>query len=124
MYNYVEAVTNAVKEYIKEEFEEKKFTREELEQEKNIYDNCFISDYVTGNASGSFFCNSYKALECLFGNEELIYDVKDEFGLDESKMYDWEYLDVSIRCYVLGEAIGEALEELEEENFFKDEEEE
>ena len=28
---------------------------------------------------------------------------------------DWEYFDVTIRCYLLGQAISEALDEIEEE---------
>lgn len=121
MYNYLEAVKNDVLQYIGENIEKGEYTKEDLEEKLNNW--LWVEDSVTGNASGSYFCSSYKAFECLFGNEDLIYDAKDELVLDESKLYDWEYLDVSIRCFVLSEAIGEAIEELEEEGFFKAEKE-
>ena len=44
-----------------------------------------------------------------------------EFGVDNEtigqKFLDgsWEWMDVSIRCYLLGQAISEALDEVEEE---------
>lgn len=74
---------------------------------------CWTDDSVTGNTSGSYWFNAYKAEEALCHNWDLIIECNDEFGgLDKSRTYDAEYLDVCIRCYLLGQAINEALDEL------------
>jgi hypothetical protein len=77
-----------------------------------INDFCWTDDSVTGNASGSYWFNTYKAEEAICHNLDLVAEVADEFGIDEKRRYDPEYLDVCIRCYVLGQAINEALDEL------------
>ena len=75
----------------------------------------FISDSVTGNASGSYFCNSWKAEECLCHNIELLAEALHEFGSDISYLENGaEACDVTIRCYLLGQALNETLDELEE----------
>ena len=60
-YDYLEAVTEDVKQYIKDEIdlEEWKDDRDGLEEYLN--DHCWISDSVTGNASGSYYCNTWRA---------------------------------------------------------------
>lgn len=109
-YNYLESMKEDIKEYIKENYE----SLEEIDKER-LYDDLWIEDSVTGNASGSYYCNSYKAQEALEGNEDLLQDTIDEFCIDMQEHWsDYEYLDVSIRCHLLGQAIGEAIEELEE----------
>ena len=72
-YNYYEAVKNDALEYIKENNLQDK-TQEEL------YDELFISDSVTGNASGSYYCNTYKAEEALAHNTDLLIEALNEFG--------------------------------------------
>lgn len=57
MYNYYENVKNDVENYIKENKEYFKATDlEELEEELN--EQCWISDSVTGNCSGSYTFNT------------------------------------------------------------------
>lgn len=59
-------------------------------------------------------------LEC---DETEAQNMIDEFGVDMNEHWcDYEFLDVSMRCYVLGCAISEALDELEGER--EDEEDE
>ena len=76
---------------------------------------------MTGNASGSYTFNSYKAQEYVLDNMDLLEEMCGEFGVDNEtigqKFLDgsWEWMDVSIRCYLLGQAISEALDEVEEE---------
>ena len=120
MYNYLESIKEDVMEYIKNEVDYSDYeTIEELEQFLN--DELFAVDSVTGNASGSYFCNSYKSMECVLDNIDLLHDMCSEFGVDAvtigQKFLDeeWEWMDVSIRCYLLGQAISEALEEIEED---------
>lgn len=117
MYNYLEAVTADVREYITNEIDldEWKGNRDGLEEKLN--DELWTADSVTGNASGSYYCNSYKAEEALAHNWDLLAEALEEFGQDGTDVLKQgaEAMDVTIRCYLLGQAIAEALEELEEE---------
>lgn len=122
MYNYLEALKNDINDYINENINLEDFeTKEDLEQKLN--DDLWIEDSVTGNGSGSYTFNSYKAKENLEGNEDLVREMCQEFCIDAETIADkflnedYEYFDVSIRCYLLGQAISEVLEDIEiEEN--------
>jgi hypothetical protein len=108
MYNYLENMIEDVKEYIRENDIDVTTI-----DETDLYDDLFIEDAITGNASGSYYCNSWKAKEALDGNEDLLQQTIDEFGIDMNEHWnDYEYLDVSVRCYLLADAIADALEEL------------
>lgn len=125
-YNYLEAVTSDVLDYIKEEInlDEWKGNREGLEEKLN--DELWTVDSVTGNASGSYTFNTWKAEENLAHNWDLLAEALDEFGQDGTDVLRQgaEAMDVTIRCYLLGQAIAEALDELEEELAEDDEDEE
>lgn len=126
MYNYLEAVTADVREYITNEIDldEWKGNRDGLEEKLN--DELWTADSVTGNASGSYYYNSYKAEEALAHNWDLLAEALEEFGQDGTDVLKQgaEAMDVTIRCYLLGQAIAEALNELEEELAEDDEDEE
>lgn len=79
-----------------------------------LYDDLFDDDIVTGNASGSYTFNTYQAEENLCHNWDLLEDALNEFGVDykEAIQKGAEYCDVTIRCYLLGEAIDVVLDEL------------
>lgn len=125
-YNYLEAVTSDVLDYIKEEInlDEWKGNREGLEEKLN--DELWTVDSVTGNASGSYTFNTWEAEENLAHNWDLLAEALDEFGQDGTDVLRQgaETMDVTIRCYLLGQAIAEALDELEEELAEDDEDEE
>ena len=115
-YNYLEAVTADVVEYIKNNVNPSDYdSREELEEALN--DELWTVDSVTGNASGSYYCNAWRAEEALSHNWDLLAEALEEFGQDGTDILKQgaEAMDVTIRCYLLGQAIAEALEELEEE---------
>lgn len=116
-YNYLEAVTEDVREYIKNEINlsEWKGNKEGLEEQLN--DNLWICDSVTGNASGSYYCNTWKAEEALCHNWGELAEALEEFGWSNVNPIKEgaEWCDVLLRCYYLGQAIAEALEELAEE---------
>lgn len=114
-YNYLEQVTSDVKEAILERMDEWDFNdRDELEQVAN--DELLTNDDVTGNASGSYYCNAWKAEEALCHNWDLLADAIEEFdGGTDILRQGAEVCDVTIRCYLLGQAISNALDELEEE---------
>jgi len=113
-YDYYKAVKEDVLEYIREEINFTDYeTVQELEQELN--EKLWIADSVTGNASGSYFFNAWKAEEALCHNLELLGEALESFGCDGDYLmkYGVEAADVTIRCYVLPTAISEAIEEIE-----------
>ena len=114
-YNYLEQVTSDAKEAIFENMEYWDFDdRDELEQVAN--DELWADDSVTGNARGSYYCNAWKAGEAICHNWDLLGEAIDEFGGDTDILQQSaEFCDVTIRCYLLGQAINTALDELEEE---------
>ena len=124
-YNYLENVTNDAKQAILENLNYWSFTnREELEEIAN--DELWVDDSVTGNASGSYTFSTWKAEENLCHNMDELEDACDEFGQDigEAVKQGAEYCDVTIRCYLLGQAISAAIDELEEEGKIQYKEEE
>lgn len=112
-YNYMEAVKEDVKNYIDSEINFEDF--DSLEEKLN--DELWTEDSVTGNASGSYYCNSYKAEESITHNWGLLEEALDEFGENDINVIKKgaEWADVTIRCYLLGSAISEVLDELEED---------
>ena len=124
-YNYMEAMKDDIKEYINNEVNLKDFTdRDELEEKLN--EDLWVEDSVTGNASGSYYCNSWKAEEAICHNLDLLGEAMKEFGCEVDLLEKGaEWADVTIRCYLLGQAISEVLDEMEEEleEIFADDEE-
>lgn len=112
-YNYREAVKDDVLEYINNEINFEDFdTLKDLEEHLN--DVLFNEDSVTGNASGSYTFNTYEAEENICHNFDLLADALDEFGGACDILRDGaEAADVTIRCYLLGECIADALKEIE-----------
>ena len=124
-YNYLENVTADAKQAILENLNYWSFTdREELEEIAN--DNLWADDSVTGNASGSYTFSTWQAEENLCHNMDKLEEACDEFGQDigEAVNHGAEYCDVTIRCYLLGQAISAAIDELEEEGKIEYREEE
>ena len=78
-----------------------------------LYDDLWTEDSVTGNGSGSYTFSTWQAEENLSHNWELLIEAAEAFGIEPtvSDGYDHgaEWWDVTIRCYLLGEMIGEAL---------------
>lgn len=128
MYDYREAMKEDIKEYLKNDAE---LSANDIiymsdNTRDSLYDDLFVEDSVTGNGSGSYTFNSYKASEYVKDNMDLCREALKEFCVDGETIAekfleeDWEYFDVTIRCYLLGEcldtAIDELKDELEEEN--------
>ena len=115
-YNYLEAVIADAKAAILENMDMWEWhNREELEENAN--DWLWVADEVTGNASGSYTFSTWKAEEHLCHNMDELEEACEEFGQDigEAVKQGAEYCDVTIRCYLLGQAISAAIDELEEE---------
>lgn len=119
-YDYREAMKQDIREWIKENYE---YIEDSVDDYKNAEEVCeFLNDElwtvdaVTGNASGSYTFNRKQAKEYVLANIDLAGKAMSEFGytaevfgekiLDE----EWEWLDVTIRCYLLGEVIADVVE--------------
>ena len=120
MYDYREAVKSDILDYIEENYTPEEI-REELadrdEWEQRLNDDLWVCDSVTGNGSGSYYCNAYRAEEALCHNWDLLNDALLEFGCTDCNPIEKgaEWCDVTIRCYLLGECLAAALDELEGE---------
>lgn len=127
MYNYIDAMKNDIEDYIKNEINTANYSdRDELESDLN--DILWTEDSITGNASGSYTFNRAEAAEYVNDNIDLLSEACAEFGIDSATVgekfldEDWEYFDVTIRCYLLSHAISEALDEIEDNLEFAEEE--
>lgn len=116
MYNYFKEETEDVRNYIENEIDFSEFEDlEELEQYLN--DTLWTEDSVTGNASGSYTFNRVQASLYVLDNMDLLEEAAEEFGIDSADIGarfladDWEWMDVTIRCYILSQCIAEVLEE-------------
>lgn len=114
-YNYYEAVEADVRETI-----EDRYTPEELaemgreEAENTLYDDLFACDSVTGNASGSYTFNTWRAEEYLCHNMDLLGEALTDFGCGADYITEKgaEACDVTIRCYLLGQILNKVLDEV------------
>ena len=116
-YNYLKSMVADVIDYIRENYtaEEIKERMEDRDAwEEELCDDLWTADSVTGNASGSYYCNTYRAAEALAHNWDLLREAMLEFGCNDCNPIERgeEWCDVTIRCYLLGQAISEALDEL------------
>ena len=114
-YDYREAVKNDILDYINNNIDFKDFNDLD-ELEEHLSEKLWDNDSVTGNGSGSYYCNSYAAEEAICHNLDLLGEALDEFGGSCNILKDGaEAADVTIRCYLLSECIAEVLEEIEED---------
>ena len=125
-YNYLEAVTADVKAWIEDnmdlEFDIMNGNFNDLDEiREHLNDTLWTEDSVTGNASGSYTFNREEAKEYVFGDIEAVAEALREFCTPAEEIAkrfleeDFEYFDVTARCYYLGQAIDEALDEIAED---------
>ena len=109
----MQAVIDDVKQYIDDnEITVTSENRDEVESQ--LYDDCFIADSVTGNGSGSYTFSTWQAEENLCHNLDLLGEALREFGCGPEYMMEKgaEACDVTIRCYLLSQAIASVLDEI------------
>lgn len=125
-YNYLKAVTEDVREYIEDEINRTDWIDDRGGLEEKLNDILWTTDSVTGNASGSYTFNAWKAEENLCHNMNLLADVCEEFGDDMGELVKRgaEICDVTIRCYLLSQAISDVLDDMENDGYFDEENEE
>lgn len=121
-YNYYEAMKANIKQYLEDEFERCYSDVDSLEElSEKLYDDLWTDDSITGNGSGSYTFNSLEAKEYVLDNMDLCKEALESFCTPAEELgnrflnEDWEWLDVTIRCYILGSVISELLEDAEED---------
>ena len=119
MYNYKGQIRADVKEWI----ENNKEQIEGLDRHDSyevVYDSCWVDDSVTGNASGSYTFSSYEARQNFYEDtysEEYLEQMVDDGFADAMEVgkkiiaSNYEWLDVSIRCWLLCDAVSDVLDE-------------
>ena len=118
MYDYYYEVLQAVEEEVKNYYTPEMLEPVDLEDyAEKLNDTLWVDDSVTGNASGSFFCNAYKAEEALVGNWDLAAEALEEFGYNDISVFEKgaEWVDVIIRCYLLSQCIADYIEQNEDD---------
>lgn len=104
-YAYLSAVESDVREYIENNVDFHDYSDLD-EMKEDLNEKLFVEDSVTGNASGSYTSNAWKAEEYLCHNLDLLAEANEEFGGSSDILSDGaEMCDVTIRCYLLGQAI-------------------
>ena len=120
-YNYLEELKSDVKNYINEVASDYMDCEDMDELRDSLYDNLWDEDSVTGNGSGSYTFNREKAKEYVSDNMDLMVEAYKEYDsieslVDDLEALDFETIDVTIRCYLLSQALDEVLED---EDFLK-----
>lgn len=114
-YDYRQAMYDDIKQYIEEnvalsDYEDKDEAYEALNKE------LWVTDSVTGNGSGSYWFNAWKAEEALCHNLDLLGEALEEFCCEPDFLKKGaEAADATIRCYLLGEVLQTVLDELWED---------
>lgn len=117
-YNYLEAITNDIECWMDKDgdpFDISQF--ENRDEAAEFLDNeLWDEDSITGNG-GNYYDTEYQCEEYLAHNLGWIVIVCEEFGIDMETIIEHShendlarYLDCTIRCYLLAQAIDNALE--------------
>ena len=120
MYSYKDQIRSDVREWI-EDNKDQIDGLDRHEAYEVVYDSCWVDDSVTGNASGSYTFSRWTARDNFFedsDSEDYIDQmIEDGFTTRESvgravQESQWELLDVSIRCWLLCDAVTDVLDEM------------
>ena len=120
MYNYIEVMKEDILNWVDDSMTDKEFPdREDMEEFLN--DALWAENDVTGNGdTNGYFVYHDEAKNAVTDNMELCKEAVAEFGLSANTIVehfldeDWAYFDATIRCYLLGQAIHEALDQIYE----------
>lgn len=116
-YNYILAMEDDIRDHIECECDLTDYDNMDGAYNE-LYDALWVDDSVTGNASGSYTFNRYKAEEYLCHNMDLLEYACNDFGqsLGDAVERGAEYCDVTIRCYLLSSVLYDVLEELNDKH--------
>lgn len=121
MYNYREAVKEDVKNWMDENHEPGASREQEFDYD-TVFEGCWVADEVTGNGSGSYTFSRLEARRNFFEDDDsedyVSQMIQEGFSTAEEvgkhmASGDWEWLDVCIRCYLLGEVVQEVIDEMD-----------
>lgn len=119
-FNYLEAVKADVKQYLEDNTinpTDFSYYEDADDFAQALNDDLWTVDEVTGNASGSYTFNREEAKNFVLADIETVQEALREFCTPAETIAekfledDWEYFDVTARCYILGQAISEFIEE-------------
>ena len=125
-YDYRRVITNAIKDWIVNDtdlMEEGGSSIYDDDIADWIWDEVWCEDSITGNGA-YYYDTEDKCSEYICYNFDLLYEAAREFCIDDDvniliEHYEDKslarYFDTAIRCYLLGECIEKALEELKNE---------
>lgn len=118
-YDYKDAMRIDIAQYILDNMTSETIDGiDEDDLSEQLNEDLWIADDVTGNGSGSYTFSRSQAAENVRGNEDLVREMIREFDLDVGDVVDrfldsdYEWFDVSIRCYLLGEMISTVIRDL------------
>ena len=111
MYNYREEL----KQNILDAITSGEYTSNEYDE---LYDSMWIDDSITGNGSGSYTFDREQAKQYVLDNMTLAVEAFKEFDCTDKFTQnlidnDYESIDVTIRCYLLGECLQEVTESID-----------
>lgn len=118
-YDYKKALVSDIKEYIKDNPNAVYIDPMVDDEISNYwYDVLWAEDCITGN--GAFwYAKEDECEEFLTHNIDLALEACNEFGVDMKMLFEAaangnaaRYIDCTIRCYLLGECLEQALEEI------------
>lgn len=112
-YDYYDVVKKDIMQYI----EDNKIDVNNIDIEV-LESDLWVADSVTGNSSGSYYCNAWTAEESLAHNLDLFIEACEWSGCDAGReiVGGAEAMDVLIRCYVLSNCLDGIFKEIKEGN--------
>ena len=123
MANYLTELKDDIREYIEDnngysiDLEEIGNNDEWDTFAEELNDTLWCEDSVTGNASGSYYFNRAEAQEQVLSHMADVIEAYREFGGDigdDLANENYKKMDVTVRCYFLGGAISDIIEELKD----------
>lgn len=116
IYSYPSHVKQDIKEFIEKRLDSGTFgmlIQGDEDTIQDVEDLMFDQDEITGNASGSYTFNTFKAEQNLMGNWDLLKEAKEELQPNVDLIEKGpEFCDVMIRCYLLDWCFNKALGEI------------
>lgn len=120
IYDYSQAIFDDVIDYLQENVLDNPNSFDEINSidVDKLNDDLWIEDSVTGNGSGSYTMNALEAEQNLVGNYNLLCEALTDFGEEDKTIVDFdpESADVTIRCYLLPQAINDAIDYLKDKS--------
>ena len=120
-YDYLKNLENDINNYIDEnggmlgliQEDDYQNCNDEEDLGEALNDSLFNDDSITGNGSGSYTFSTWEAEENLCYNMDLLKEACDELGENASDLLEKgaEACDVTIRCYLLPQAISNVIDE-------------